>query len=105
VTDDGGGAVVPLPIVGGSFAPIVLGAIGGGLAAALAAAAAYYALGASEAEEDEELDDNDGDEYLGSGPSLGPSMEADMESFNAENYVDVDPDNSFWRATTLDAYA
>jgi len=58
-------------------------------------------------EADEELDDNDGDgdDYLGSVPSLGPSMEADMESFNAENYVDVDPDNSFWRATTLDAYA
>jgi len=111
-TTDGLG-VVPFPpiipvAVGGTFAPIVLGAIGGGLLAALAAAAAYYALGASEeSEADEELDDNDGDgdDYLGSVPSLGPSMEADMESFNAENYVDVDPDNSFWRATTLDAYA
>jgi len=103
-----GGVVLPPggPLILGP----VLAAMGGGIIAAVGAALAYYSVfgGAvvddgSESSEEDDLEDNS--EIDDPSESVAPSAEAELDSLNAENYVDVDPDNSFWRATTLDAYA
>jgi len=78
--------------------------------AATAAAMAYYALAGGAAAPDASDIDMDIQDFPDDGmedlSGMEDSMDGDLESqFNAENYVDVDPDNSFWRATSGDQYA
>lgn len=97
----GGGDAAGAPV----FGP-VMAAIGGGILAAAGAAMAYYGLsGAETIVEESDLDMEDFPEEIDDTESALESMEPTLDSFNAENYVDVDPDNSFWRATTIDQFA
>eukprot|EP00923_Selenidium_pygospionis_P059618 GHVN01104925.1.p1 GENE.GHVN01104925.1~~GHVN01104925.1.p1 ORF type:complete len:137 (+),score=33.79 GHVN01104925.1:3-413(+) len=84
----------------------IFGATAGAMGVAMGVSGLYFALAGKDAEEEDIDEMSDIDETVTElSNSFVAGLESDPSESSVGNYVDVDPDNSFWRGNTVDMNA